>query len=53
METEVEETIEAEANIEEIGDADLLEKGGALTRARRTDIGHKRRREITQKTKLV
>ena len=53
METEVEETIEAEANIEEIGDMGLLEEGGALTRARMTDIGHKRSRETIQKTKSV
>ena len=45
METEVEETIEAEANIEEIGDIGLLEEGGALIRARMTDIEHKRSRE--------
>ena len=53
METEVEETIEAEANIEEIGDMVLLEEGGALTRARMTDIGHKRSKETIQKTKSV
>jgi hypothetical protein len=45
VDIEAEETIEAEANIEEIGDADPLEEGGALTRARMTDIGHKRSRE--------
>ena len=45
METEVEETIEAEANIEEIGDMGLLEEGGALIRVSMTDIGNKRSRE--------
>ena len=53
VDIEAEETIEAEANIEEIEDTDPLEEGGALTRARMTDIGHKRSRETIQKTKLV
>ena len=45
MDIEAKETIEAEANIEEIGDTDLLEEEAALIRAGITDIGHKRSRK--------